>query len=204
MNHVKRKSINKTHESPRKKVKSYFCKELALRKNSSSEKEVNLNYQQKIMMNIFKKGESQFYSNRITLVEVLRKIFYKQFRYDQLVEQIIHCFKRVPNLRKFLETLIHESKTFSLHVKHKIYAQIEKVGAEQIELRFSKDMLKYHRIIGELHEWYKHLEGTNQEIEQLIQSYLKNNLKANQEELQEILSLNRKIFVDCIFKEHSV
>lgn len=198
---VKKKPATPKHFSPLKKLKNYRFLGETPRTSVSHDLSSNLNYQQKLQMNCFQKGELSFYTNKISLSQVIRKILFEGYRCEDVVEFAFHSFKKLDSLRRFLEVMVKESKIFAATVKQSLFRVISKVFDEEKEFPFTKNMRHLNRAVSEIKECLKFLENTNYEVEKLTLSYLKNNSSPSEEEIQEVLCLSKKLFVESVFQD---
>lgn len=97
--------------------------------------------------------------------------------------------------------MVRESKHFAAAIKQKLARIISKVFSEEKEFPFTKNMRRLSQALSEIKDCFKFLENVNYEVEKLTLSYLKNKASPSEEEVQEVLCLNKKLFVESVFQE---
>lgn len=81
-------------------------------------------------MNFFRKNEKYFYSDKVNFVHVLRKIYYEKYKYEDLIDYILHCMKSINTVREFFEILIKEANSFAQTLKKYVIKKINELFQE--------------------------------------------------------------------------
>ena len=174
---------------------------------------------QKIVQNIYYKNDKYYYSNKIQFSTVLQKIYYENYKINDIKEYILPCFKRLSNVRAYFDILFREAKQFSESVKSSITNKIEKLvlkedlnGEQNLQcginpyafMPFSKACRKYEDVIGLLYDNYRHLEAINVEIEKLTRIYLENYIEKNKPLSFDTLLFHRSMFINNVYKDNLI
>lgn len=171
---------------------------------------------QKIVQNIYYKNDKYYYSNKIQFSTVLQKIYYENYKINDIKEYILPCFKSLSSVRAYFDILFKEAKSFSEAVKSNITSKIAKLvikngdcdtdetnyGLKTFKfVPFSKACKKYEYAIDLLHDNYRHLELINVEIEKLTRIYLENYVEKNKPLSFDTLLFHRSMFINNVYKD---
>lgn len=194
------------------KTGATLLKNAKVSKRAASDRSVS--EKQKIVQNIYYKNDKYYYSNKIQFSTVLQKIYYENYKINDIKEYILPCFKRLSTVRAYFDILFREAKSFSETVKRNITSKIEKLITRDDPdpndpdsspdfrfMAFSKACKKYEKTIDLLHDNYRHLEAINVEIEKLTRIYLENYVEKNKPLSFDTLLFHRSMFINNVYKD---
>ncbi len=175
-----------------------------------------LTQKERIIQNIFYKNEKYYYSDKVNFSAILKKIYYENYRIEDIKDYILPCFKKLGDERTFFETLIREARSFAEAVRNvlskKVYKLLKNPGENQKDSsnlnqqthkfkEFCKHSKKYIETIDLLFAYYKHLETINFEIDKLTKIYLENYIDREKQLSLNTLRFHQKMFINCVYND---
>lgn len=156
--------------------------------------------------------EGCFYCPDAKLQKIFQRIYFDNYKMEDLKEYILTAFSKLKNTNQFYDILDTEAKNFGKKIKDSISHFISRVVYSR-DINTNKHNFKsfganrrlYVKAIDALYEHFKIFEAANTEVDKLSKVYLEKYLGASSNKIAlDRLFFHKKIFIDCVYNDHLV